>query len=105
CAATGNYTEVAALIQRYRPNLVIAEPFNGNRDGLMWIKDMAAQFPETRILIASSSPEMAYAERALRAGASGYWMKSGNADGLLKAIGTVLNGEVYVSPQVALLAV
>jgi DNA-binding NarL/FixJ family response regulator len=105
CAATGNYTEVAPLIQRYRPNLIIAEPFNGNRDGLTWIKDIAAQFPETKILIVSSSPEMTYAERALRAGASGYWMKSGSADGLLKAISTVLNGEMYVSPQVALLAV
>ena len=40
-----------------------------------------------------------------RAGASGYWMKSGTADELLEAIDTVLSGELYVSPRVALLAV
>jgi len=71
----------------------------------MWIKDLAARFPQTRILVASSNAEITYAERALRAGASGYWMKTGTADELLRAIDKVLNNEIYVSPRIALLAV
>jgi DNA-binding NarL/FixJ family response regulator len=105
CAATGDYDQVAPLIKRHRPHLMIAEPFQEGRDGLMWIKDIAARFRETKILIASSNAETTYAERVLRAGASGYWMKSGTADALLEAIDTVLSGELYVSPRVALLAV
>ena len=105
CAATGDYAQVASLVERHRPHLIIADPFQDSRDGLMWIKDIAARFPETKILIASSSAEATYAERALRAGASGYWMKSGPVAGLLDAIDTVLSGELYVSPRVALLAV
>ncbi len=105
CAATGDYAQVASLVERHRPDLIIVEPFQETRDGLMLIKDIGARFPETKILIATSQAEATYAERALRAGASGYWMKSGTVDDLLEAIDTVLSGELYVSPRVALLAV
>ena len=67
--------------------------------------DLIARFPRTRILAASRQPEEIYAERALRAGASGYWMKTGTRDELIRAISTVLAGELYVSPRVALRAV
>jgi len=105
CAATGDYDEVEDLIERHRPHLMIAEPFHENRDGILWIKELTAKFPQTKILVASSNAEATYAERALRAGASGYWMKRGTASGLLQAIETVLSGELYVSPRIALLAV
>jgi DNA-binding NarL/FixJ family response regulator len=105
CAATGDCDEVADLVERHRPHLVIGEPFQENRDGIMWIKDLVAQFPQTKILVASSNAEITYAERALRAGASGYWMKTGSADEVLRAIDKVLNNEIYVSPRIALLAV
>src|SRR5438128_884428 len=84
---------------------MVVDPFQETPDGLLWIKDIAARFPETKILVATSNAETTYAERALRAGASGYWMKTGTADALLDAIDTVLSGEFYVSPRVALLAV
>ena len=48
CAATGDYDEVEDLIERHRPHLMIAEPFHKNRDGILWIKDLAAQFPQTK---------------------------------------------------------
>jgi len=105
CTATGDYDEVEDLIERHRPHLMIAEPFHENRDGIMWIKELTAKFPQSKILVASSNAEATYAERVLRAGASGYWMKSGTASGLLQAIETVLSGELYVSPRIALLAV
>ena len=105
CAGTGDYDDVTDLIERHRPHLMIAEPFHENRDGVTWIKNLARAFPQTKILVASSNAEATYAERVLRAGASGYWMKSGTADELLKAIDTILSGELYVSPRVALLAV
>ena len=105
CATTGDCDDVPDLIERHQPHVIIAEPFQQNRDGIMWIKDLAREFPQMKILVASSNAEATYAERALRAGASGYWMKSGTADELLEAIDTVLSGELYVSPRVALLAV
>ena len=105
CAATGDYEDVPELLKRHRPHVMIVEPFHESRYGIRWIKELAAEYPRTKILVASSNAEATYAERALRAGASGYWMKSGTADELLEAIDTVLSGELYVSPRVALLAV
>ena len=105
CAETGDYDEVTDLLKRHRPHLMIAEPFHHCQDGIIWIKDLARAFPQTKILVASSNAEPTYAERALRAGASGYWMKGGPAAELLEAIEMVLSGEPYVSPRIALLAV
>ncbi|MGH8092161.1 MAG: LuxR C-terminal-related transcriptional regulator [Chthoniobacterales bacterium] len=105
CATTGDYGEIPQLIERHRPHLLIAEPFRNNEDGIFWIKDLHGRFPRTKILVASSNSESTYAERILRAGASGYWMKDGTSERLHEAIQTVLAGEIWVSPRVGLLAV
>ena len=68
------------------PDLLLIEPFLEERDGILWIKDIATEFPRTRILIVSRKSEQIYAERALRAGASGYWMKNSSAEELMRAI-------------------
>jgi DNA-binding NarL/FixJ family response regulator len=93
------------LLERHHPDLVLIEPFLGNHDGIFFVKELVARFPHTRILVISRQPEEIYAERALRAGASGYWMKVGPREELLHAIDTVIGGELYVSPRVALRAV
>ena len=86
----------------YPPNALV---FLEDRDGIRWIEDLATEFPRTRILIVSRQAERLYAERALRAGAAGYWMKNGSAEELLRAVETVARGEIYISPQMTLLAV
>jgi len=100
CAATGDYDDVPELLERHRPHVMIVEPFHESRDGVRWLKEFAGEFPQTKILVASFSAEATYAERTLRAGAAGYWMKTSSADELLHAIETVLAGEVYVSPMI-----
>ncbi len=81
CAATGDYDDVPELLKRHRPHVMIVEPFHESRHGIRWIKDVAAEFPQLKIIVASSHSEATYAERALRAGASGYWMKNSSAEG------------------------
>lgn len=80
--------------------MLLIEPFLENRDAIRWIKDIATEFPRTRILIVSRQSERTYAERALNAGASGYWMKNSSVPELMHAIETVLAGEIYVSPVI-----
>jgi DNA-binding NarL/FixJ family response regulator len=93
------------LAEKYQPDLLVIEPFLGHRDGIFLLKELAACFPHVRILAVSRRPEEIYAERALRAGASGYWMKTSSREELLRAIDVVLAGELYVSSRVALRAV
>jgi DNA-binding NarL/FixJ family response regulator len=93
------------LMEKHRPNLLVIEPFLGHHDGIFFLKQLAARFSRTRILAVSRRPEEIYAERVLRAGASGYWMKTATREELIRAIHTVLAGELYVSPRIALRAV
>ena len=105
CAATGDLDDAVELVERHRPALVIADPFHPNQDGIVWTKDFVGRFPNTKLLIATWKPEETFAERALRAGARGYWMKDSGAESLVQAIDSVLDGELSVSPLVALLSV
>jgi DNA-binding NarL/FixJ family response regulator len=84
--------------------LLLIEPFLENRDALRWIKDLAKEFTAIRILVVSRQSELTYAERALCAGASGYWMKNSSAEELMRAIETVLAGEIYASRAITSLA-
>jgi DNA-binding NarL/FixJ family response regulator len=105
CGLAADQRTTIELVQKHQPDLLLIEPFLGNRDGIFLLKELAARFTRTRILVISKQPEEIYAERALRAGASGYWMKTRPCEELTRAIDTVLAGELYVSPAVALLAV
>jgi DNA-binding NarL/FixJ family response regulator len=105
CGLANDQRTMNELLEQHQPDLLLLEPFLGNRDGIFLLKELATLFPKTRILAVSRQPEEIYAERALRAGASGYWMKTGTRKELIHAIDTVLAGELYVSPPIALLAV
>src|SRR5438874_5474411 len=84
------------LMEQDKPDILLLEPFFGSCDGLLLIKELADRFPRTHILVVSKQPEEIYAERVLRAGAAGYWMKTGKCEELIHAIETVIAGEVYV---------
>ena len=97
CGAAHTFEEANNIVQQHRPDVLLIEPFLENRDAIRWIKDLATEFPRIRILIVSRRSERTYAERALRAGASGYWMKNSSVDELMHAIETVLAGDIYAS--------
>jgi DNA-binding NarL/FixJ family response regulator len=104
CGAAHTFAEANRLVGQHRPDLLLIEPFLENCDAIRWIKDLAKQFPHVRILIVSRQSELTYAERALHAGASGYWMKHCSVEELMRAIETVLAGEIYASQAIASLA-
>ena len=105
CGLASDERATRELTEKHQPDLLVIEPFLGHHDGIFLLKQIAARFPRARILAVSRQPEEIYAERALRAGASGYWMKTSTREALLRAIDTVLAGELYVSPRIALRAV
>ncbi len=97
CGAAHTFEEANKLVRQHRPDVLLIEPFLENRDAIRWIQDLAAEFPRIRILVVSRQSERTYAERALCAGASGYWMKNSSVAELMFAIETVLAGEIYAS--------
>ena len=104
CGRAHGFYDAGELIRKHRPDVLLIEPFLEDRDGIWWIKDLATEFPRTRILIVSRQSEQIYAQRGLHAGAAGYWMKNGSERELLRAVETVAAGKIYVSPLIASLA-
>jgi CheY-like chemotaxis protein len=99
CGAAHTFEEANKLVRQHLPDVLLIEPFLENRDAIRWIKDLATEFPHIRILIVTRQSELTYAQRALCAGASGYWMKNSSVEELMHAIETVLAGEIYASQQ------
>ncbi len=97
CGAAHTFAGANKLVRQHRPDVLLIEPFLENRDAIRWIKDLAIEFPRIRILVVSRQSERTYAERALCAGASGYWMKNNSVEELMHAIETVLAGQIYAS--------
>ena len=104
CGAAHTFAEANKLVREHCPDVLLIEPFLENRDAIRWIKDLAREFPHIRILVVSRQSERTYAERALCAGASGYWMKNSSVEELIHAIETVLAGEIYASRAITSVA-
>src|ERR1044071_9188771 len=104
CGGAHGFYDAGELIRKHHPDVLLIEPFLEDRDGILWIKELAKEFPKTRILIVSRQSERVYAERALHAGAAGYWMKNGTPEELMRAVETVAAGEIYASPALTALA-
>lgn len=93
-----------ATVLRHGPDLLLLDLRLGAGDTIELIKSLKAQYPSMPILVFSQFDETLFAEKALRAGASGYVMKQEATEEVLTAIRTVLRGGMYVSRQIAVLA-
>ena len=105
CGGAHGFFDAGELIRKHQPDVLLIEPFLEDRDGILWIKELANEFPQTRILIVSRQSERIYAKRALHAGAAGYWMKNASAQELMRAVDIVAAGELYASPAIIALAI
>jgi DNA-binding NarL/FixJ family response regulator len=83
------------------PDLVIVDLKLKNSDGLELIKDIRARWPKMRMLVVSMHDESLYAERVIRAGASGYITKQEATRKILLAIRRVLTGSIYLNEKIA----
>lgn len=104
CGEAGTQAAALDLIASQKPDLVTIDICLHNGDGLELLKKLRAQYPLLLTLIITQYDESIFAERALKAGACGYVMKDHDADEVLTAIRTVLKGQIYASPQVAVIA-
>jgi DNA-binding NarL/FixJ family response regulator len=101
CGEAGNAEQALESVRALQPDLVLVDVTLPGKPGLELIKDIAALHAGVSVLVVSMHDENLYAERALRAGARGYLMKSTGGEELIRAIRQVLSGEVYASRELA----
>ena len=105
CGEADNVADAKRLVEETKPDLMLLDLRLKSGDALDLIKSMKVEQPELKILVISQHDEMLFAERALRAGASGYVMKENATEEIFAAVRRVLAGELYFSQQVAAAAV
>lgn len=101
CGGVDSVSGVAAEVRTSNPSLLLLDMRLSDGDVLPHIPAFRAEFPALRILVLSQFDEALYAERVLQAGANGYIMKEQASQEVLKAIRTVLSGQIYVSQRLA----
>ena len=99
--AADNTADARRLVRECKPDVTILDLRLKGGDALDFIKTLRVEHPEVKVLVLSQYDELLFAERVLRAGASGYIMKENATDELLRAIRKVLAGELYYSERVA----
>lgn len=92
-------------IRQTNPDLVIVDLSLEGTGGIDLIKNIKRDFEDMPVLVVSMHAESLYGDRALRAGAMGYVMKSEPATTVIEAIRRVLGGDVHVSEKMATLVV
>lgn len=97
CAEAASIPEALAAITTAKPDLAIVDISLGGQNAIELIKDIKVRHPQLPLLVHSMHDEAVYAERSLRAGASGYVMKQEPPQQLLAAVRRVLDGEIYLS--------
>jgi DNA-binding NarL/FixJ family response regulator len=101
CGDAPDAVQAMAELRELRPDLVIVDISLAGSSGIELVKAIKRELDEMAVLVVSMHDESLYGERALRAGAMGYVMKSEPAKTVLAALHKVLRGEVHLSEKMA----
>ncbi|MEO6035039.1 MAG: response regulator transcription factor [Verrucomicrobiota bacterium] len=100
----GQFEEAGAAFDSMaslNPDLALVDISLKGSSGVELLKNIKAHYPKMLVLVLSMHDESLYAERVLRAGASGYIMKQEASEKVLEAIRKVLTGEIYLSEKMS----
>jgi len=101
CGEADDAQEALKAVTELKPDVVVADISLKNSDGIELTKSIKAGHPKLPVIVLSVHDESVYAERALLAGAKAYLMKDAVSENIVKAIRTVLSGEIYVSNTIS----
>lgn len=90
-----------SLAQKLKPQIAILDLAMPVLNGIDATREIRHVSPHTKIIMLTMHDEEQYALEALRAGVSGYLLKTKAVKDLIQAIGQILKGVTYLSPEVS----
>lgn len=100
-AETDNGRDAIALACSLQPNIVLMDLSMPGIGGIDAIAEIKRRRPNVRILVVTMHTTDEFIQGALRAGATGYLLKTSGYAELLTAMRTLLSGKVYLDPAIA----
>jgi len=99
CGWSADSRKALAEIPELKPDVVIVDLTLNESHGFGLVRDLLAVAPKLKVLVFSAHEEQLYASRVLEAGALGYLRKTARPEQVTEAVRKVLQGEVYLSPE------
>jgi len=93
--------EAVRLVQDSMPNLLIIDLTMPRLNGIDAIKEIKQIYPDIKIIVLTVHTAEEYVFESLKAGADGYMLKASDYDEVVLAIKTVLQGKMYLSPNIS----
>jgi DNA-binding NarL/FixJ family response regulator len=97
----GNGQSAREQVRALSPHLVLMDIHLRDESGVEITRQMLAEFPAVKVIALSSDSAVELVLQALRAGVAGYLLKENGADELVRAIHTVMDHRLYLSPAVS----
>ncbi len=99
-AEAGDGAEAVELAREHRPDLAVLDISMPRMTGLQAARELRRRVPETRLLMLSMHDNEQYFFESLKAGASGYVLKSAADEDLVTACRAAMRGESFLYPGV-----
>jgi DNA-binding NarL/FixJ family response regulator len=93
--------EAVERIAELKPELVLMDVAMSGLNGIDAARQVHAALPQTRIIMLSMHEDRQYVFESLKAGATGYVLKSAAFQDLISAIETVMSDRNYISPALS----
>ena len=100
-AQTGDGLQVIPLIQTTAPHVVCMDISMPGMNGIELTRSILQQWPHIKVVALSAHDDQRHVLDMLTAGASAYVTKAEASNEVVSAIRAVLNGRIYLCPDVA----
>ena len=100
CGEASSAEEALEALDEAKPDIMVLDISLPGTSGLDLMRHLEGTRTPIRTLVVSRHDEVLYAERAIRAGAKGYVMKSEAPQALVNAIRKILLGGIHVSSAI-----
>jgi two-component system, NarL family, response regulator LiaR len=93
--------EAVALVEEAVPDVVLIDVIMPNKDGIEATKEIKDAFPNIGVVVLSGHDERQFLFDALKAGASGYLLKTAELDEVVATVRSAAKGEAKLDPALA----
>ena len=97
-AEASNAKQALELVHKHRPALVLMDFDTFHGANLELLAKIRTDFPRVKVIIYFAKTDDDFAIKVIRAGAAGFVLKSADSEDMERAIKTVMDGGVYLSP-------
>ena len=92
---------LVAAAKKLRPDIIVADITMPHLNGIDALPQLKKDNPSVKVVFLTMHQDVAYARRALEAGASGFVLKHSAPAELITAIRAALSGGTYITPALA----